>query len=58
VSPRRRPDAVTLAPAPPPPDPLAARRAAAFARAWPLLGTSVPTADIVESYLSDVLAGT
>lgn len=55
MSPRRRPaDPIRIAPAPLP-DPLAVRRAAAFARAWPLLGTSVPTADIVESYLSDVL---
>jgi hypothetical protein len=31
------------------------RRARAFRRVFPLLSTSVPTADIVESYLDEVL---
>jgi hypothetical protein len=31
------------------------RRARAFARVWPLLSTSIPTTDLVESYLDDVL---
>jgi hypothetical protein len=55
VSPRRRPAAVTIVPPTPGPDPLAQRRALAFARAWPLLITTVPTADIVATYLDDVL---
>jgi hypothetical protein len=54
VSPRR-PRPVTLAPRPVE-DPQTSRRRAAFDRAWPLLATSIPTADIVESYLLDVLA--
>jgi len=52
---RKRPAPVQLVAAPAP-DPLATRRALAFARAWPLLGTTIPTADIVASYLDDVLA--
>lgn len=35
---------------------LEARRARAMERAWPLLATSVPTRDILESYLNDVIA--
>lgn len=31
------------------------RRARALARVWPLLSTSIPTRDIVESYLAEVL---
>lgn len=31
------------------------RRARAFARVFPLLSTSIPTADIVTSYLDEVL---
>jgi hypothetical protein len=31
------------------------RRARAFDRVWPLLSTSIPTHDLVESYLDDVL---
>lgn len=32
------------------------RRANAFRRAFPLLATSIPTADILASYLDEVLA--
>lgn len=31
------------------------RRARAFARIWPLLSTSIPTRDLVDHYLDDVL---
>jgi hypothetical protein len=31
------------------------RRARAFTRAWPLLSTSIPTRDLVASYLDEVL---
>lgn len=34
---------------------LLGRRARAFDRVWPLLSTSIPTRDLVESYLDDVL---
>lgn len=45
--PAAAPDAAALS--------LLARRARAFDRVWPLLSTSIPTSDIVESYLDDVL---
>jgi len=50
---RRRPAPVTLVAAPAA-DPLAERRALAFARVWPLLSTTIPTSEILESYLADV----
>jgi hypothetical protein len=31
------------------------RRARAFRRVWPLLSTSIPTRDLVTSYLDEVL---
>ena len=37
---------------------LADRRYRAQARAWALMGTSIPTRDILASYLSDVTAET
>lgn len=55
---RKKTPPVSLVPASstPPPDPTAARRAVAFERAWFLLGTSIPTEDILGSYLDDVLS--
>ena len=51
---------VTLVPAPPVPSAeqlsLYDRRARAAARAWSLMGTSIPTRDILSSYLDEVLA--
>lgn len=35
---------------------LTERRARAMARVWPLLSTSIPTSEIVTSYLDEVLA--
>lgn len=34
---------------------LSGRRARAFERVWPLLSTSIPTTDIVASYLDEIL---
>lgn len=55
---RKKTPPVALVPAlpPAPVDPLAARRAVAFERAWALLGTSIPTTDILSSYLDDVVS--
>jgi hypothetical protein len=46
---------VALVPASPEPPTIYAIRARAFARVWPLLSTSIPTREIVESYLADVI---
>lgn len=50
-----RPSTAPAAPAAPPVDDLAVRRARAFARVLPLRLTSTPTADILASYLDEVL---
>ena len=55
---RRKPAPITLA-APAPakaPDSLFDRRARALTRALALFGTSIPTHEILASYLDDVLA--
>ena len=51
-----RPTTITAPPAPHEPElTLPERRARALARIWPLLSTSIPTHDLVESYLAEVL---
>ena len=52
-----RPDtsAVAVVAEPPVELSLQDRRALAFARVWPLLPTSIPTRDLTDSYLDDVL---